>query len=512
MAKETVMKVLRQTWEYQDENIVYQITCVVPFKKIYISWEIDDGDELDLTQCQLDVQVRYDPPEPEVEDDPGTVMTESVPETMTEASETCKLQSDAAILMVTSTVNNDHVENDENDDDDDDDDNSLDDHSMPNAVYVKTMSIDTVSSSGLCPSSLILSRSKEALDPDRDENDNYSELLSVASCINSIIALPSITYLKIEKKEFDEEVGLSLLEKNGATVVAEVSQSGLFAKSQIKEGCEILAINGQCVRGPRSVMRIMKDLVGKVMIMMSDSPSPPGSRFVVKKHKSRGFGRMAEEAEDMTLEAVNGLVRVQDIAADGVFVGSHISKGDICLSVDGVPAVSDGVATRALGRSQSIVAMLMFSLPGLWKSIVEFIIDEKYNRWWKKDSECTLLWGNEDCTPITLTFDERTGLCKAHGNEENEIDLKYMNIIIDRVMKLLTESIKAYRSTPKKGCVRDSSRSLSVSPSGKMKNRSDVYRRALIKLDEMRENGTLSAKDYEAGKHALAQVAIQTAK
>lgn len=85
-----------------------------------------------------------------------------------------------------------------------------------------------------------------------------------------------------------------------------------------------------------------------------------------------------------------------------------------------------------------------------------------------------------------------------------------MNIIIDRAMKLLTESMEAYRIKPKKQ-VRDSSRSLSVSPSGKMKNRSDVYRRALIKLDEMRENGTISVKDYEAGRHALAQVAIQTA-
>lgn len=381
---------------------------------------------------------------------------------------------------------------------------------MPNAVYVKTMSIETASTSGLCLSSLILSRAKEALDPDREQNSNFSELLSVASCVNSTIALPSITYLKIEKKEFDEEIGLSLLEKNGATIVAEVSKSGLFADTQIKEGCEILAINGQCVRTPRSFIRIMKDCVGKVTIMMSDSPSPPGSRFVVKKHKSTGFGRLAEESEDITLGEVNGLVRVQDIAADGVFIGSPISKGDICLSVDGVPAVSDGVATRALGRSQSIVAMLVFSLPGFWKSLVEFIIDEKYNRWWKKDTQCILLWGNEDCTPITLTFDEQTGLCKADDNEENEIDLKYMNIIISRVMKLLTESIKAYRSAPKKG-VRGSSRSLSVSAPGQMKNRSDVYRRALIKLDEMKENGTLSAKDYEAGKRALAQVAIQTA-
>lgn len=506
---ETVMKVLRQTWKHYDEvtNITYEITCVVPFKKIYISWEIDAGDELDLTQCQLEVQVRRDPLEEQVEETVGeTVSSELVPG-----------RSDAAVCirMATSTVNNEHTVHKNYDDNDvHDDDNSLDAHSMPNAVYVKTMSTDTASSSGLCPSSIILSNVKEALDPDRDENDNLSELLSVASCINSVIALPSITYLKINKKSYDEEVGLSLIEKNGATVVAEISKSGLFAKSCITEGCEILAINGQCVRGPRSVMRIMKDLVGKVVIMMSASPSPPGCRFVVKKCKETNVGFRSimstdEDAKDITLETVNDLVRVQAVAADGLFVGSFISKGDICLSVDGVPAVSDDVATRALARVQSIVVMLMFSLPEFWKSLVEFIIDEKYNRWWKKDSECTLLWGNEDCTPITLIFDEETGLCKADGNEENEINLKYMNIIIVRVMKLLTGSIKAYQSS-KKGSIRGSGRSLSVSASGDIMNRSDVYRRALIKLDQMRENGALSANDYKAGKNALAQVAIHT--
>ena len=51
-----------------------------------------------------------------------------------------------------------------------------------------------------------------------------------------------------------------------------------------------------------------------------------------------------------------------------------------------------------------------------------------------------------------------------------------------------------------------------MSASGKMKNRTDVYRRALIVLDEMRENGTLSAKDSKAGRLALVQMAIQTEK
>lgn len=521
--KDTLMKVLRQTWEYEDgDGVTYEFVFVVPFKKIYISWEIDNGDELDLTQCRLEATVTYDPPEPESEEDdePESEEAGQAAETVEPISEegtpmneshTNKLgfASDHA-LPAAATVNDVKYEDGEAD--------TLDDQSsMPGEVYVRTTSIDhtTLSSTG-CPSSIILRRNKGALDPDRDENDNFSELLSVASCIHSSISLPFITYVKVEKTEFEGEVGLSLIEKNGATVVAEVSQSGLFANhSQIKEGCEILAVNGQCVRGPRSVMRIMKDITGHVQIMASNGPSPPGSRFVVTKTKSMmGYGDIQSKSDpemhSIVFETVNGLVRVKDIAKDGIFADSPISKGDICLSVDGVPAISCDVAKRALRRSQSIVAMLMFSVSAFWKSTVEFIIDEKYNRWWKKENVCALLLGEEDCTPITLTFDETTGMCQADGNEENEVDLRYINIIIDRVLKLLKASIAEYRNTiPKE---RGPSRSLSVSASGQTKNRSDVYRRALIKLDEMRENGTLSAEDYEAGRHALAAVAIQTAK
>lgn len=39
--KDTLMKVLRQTWEYEDgDGVTYEFVFVVPFKKIYISWEI----------------------------------------------------------------------------------------------------------------------------------------------------------------------------------------------------------------------------------------------------------------------------------------------------------------------------------------------------------------------------------------------------------------------------------------------------------------------------------------
>jgi hypothetical protein len=529
ITKETVRKVLRQTWEYEDEeeNVVYGFTFAVPFKKLYISWEIDQGDELDLTLCLFEVHVRYEPPNSEVE--PETLTAAAGPKTLTysvfdedvmrnmhtDEDDSIRASSIDDILtgpktITSSVIYEDVTRNVHNDDGDDDrchaslmDDISTGPKTISTSIHDDATRSVHSSTSGL--STVTQTRTKRALDPDRDDNDNFSEFLSAASCIDSVIVLPSVKFIKVEKKDFDEEIGLSLIEKNGATVVAEVSKSGIFADSRIKEGCELLAINGQCVRGPRSVIRILKDLVGMVVITMSDSPSPPSSRFVCTKTNLNGF---TEEVTDITFEMSNGLVRVQEVSENGSFADSQIKEGDICLSIDGLPTISNDVAARTLRRSHSIVSMLIFSLPEFWKSIVEFLVDRKYVRCWNKDSECRLIWGNNDVAPITLSFDAQTGLCTADNNEEHGVDLKCMNTIIDRVMKLLIESINAYRARPKKR-EQSSCRSLSVSASGKINNRSDVYRRALIKLDEMRDNGKLSANDYEAGKQALAQVAIQ---
>ncbi|KAL3812153.1 hypothetical protein ACHAXA_001860 [Cyclostephanos tholiformis] len=539
ITKETVRKVLRQTWEYVDEkeNLVYDFTFSVPFKKLYISWEIAKGDELDLSLCLFEVNVRYDPPNSEAE--PMDLTVEAAPNTTT----SCAIGGDVTrdhydedddndILtnsvddnlkgpVTTARVFNDDAMRNVRNGDDDDNNNyichvsAIDDISTGlNSVGSIAISKDAtrnlrpnLSIRGCIPS-VVHTRTK-TLDPDRDDNDNISELLSAASCINAVILLPLIFCIKIEKKYFDEEIGLSLIEMNGATVVAEVSKSGLFANSPIKEGCVLLAINGQCLRGPRSVIRIMKDLVGMLAITMSDCPSPPGSRFVVTKSKLKKFG---EEMKDITFNMSHGLVRVQAVAENGIFSQSQIKDGDICLSIDGIPAVSDGVATRVLGRSHSFVSILIFSLPEFWKRIVDYLVDTKYVRWWQKDSECKLYLKGSDFAPITLSFDAHTGLCSEDNNEEHDVDLKCMNTIIDRVMKLLMESINACHGRGRPDKERRSGRSLSVSASGKITNRSDVYRRALIKLDEMRENGKLSPKDYEAGKHALAQLAIQTAR
>jgi S1-C subfamily serine protease len=35
---------------------------------------------------------------------------------------------------------------------------------------------------------------------------------------------------------------------------------------------------------------------------------------------------------------VKGLVRVQEVSANGIFANTEISPGDVCLMVDGVPA------------------------------------------------------------------------------------------------------------------------------------------------------------------------------
>jgi len=493
--RDSAKKVLRATWSYEFDGILHEFRFIAPFNSPYgVAWEIFEGDELDFTSCQLECfidKVAYDTSE--------TSLQKPIPKQRRKSSRT----------STGSSVCDWELRADELLDEVDDEENNANSLKRVSSIEEKTDLIDTsgrtsteYSDGG---SMLILHRKPRQVDPDREENDHFSELLSVASSADShTISLPTIVHIAV-KKNPDDEIGLSLIEKNGTTVVSEVSKSGLFW-SKLIEGCELLSINGHKVRSPRSFIRMMKDFNGQIVIMASSSPSLPGAKFIVVKKPSLGD---KDDEQGISFQKVNGILRVEGIKEAGIFAETDISEGDLCLSIDGVPAISENVAMRALVRAQGDVALLMFPMSNFWKSMVELTIEDKYDRWWKSSSECVLFLGNDDAHPVNLSFNQETGLCTIQDNTDSDVQVKTMNTIILRVMKLLKESIQSYITTPKKK--RDSSRSLSVSPGGKLQNRSDVYKRALVKLDEMRENGKLSEADYANAKRALTEVAINTA-
>jgi hypothetical protein len=498
--RDSAKKVMRASWSYECDGIQHEFRFIAPFNSPYgVAWEIFEGDELDFTSCKLECYI-----DKAAFDTSETSLQKPTPKQRRKSSRTstgsniCDWELRAGELM----------------DEVDDEKNIRNSLKQVTTTDEKPNSIDISGRTSLEYSALeysdggsmlILHRKARHLDPDREENDHFSELLSVASSADShTISLPTIVHIAVNKNS-DDEIGLSLIEKNGTTVVSEVSKSGLFW-SKLREGCELLSINGHTVRSPRSFIRKMKDFNGQIVIMASSSPSPPGAKFIVVKKSS--FGDKDVE-QDISFQKVNGVLRVEGIKEDGIFAETDISEGDLCLSIDGVPAISENVAMRALVRAHGDVALLMFPMSNFWKSMVELTIENKYERWWKSRSECVLFLGNDDAHPVNLSFNQETGICTIQDNTDSDVKVKTMNTIILRVMKLLKESIQSYITTPTKR--RDSSRSISVSPGGKLQNRSDVYKRALVKLDEMRENGKLSEEDYDNAKRALTEVAINTA-
>lgn len=354
-----------------------------------------------------------------------------------------------------------------------------------------------------------------------------SELLSVArSGDHHAVSLPKVVHIKARKESSDDDTGLSLIQSNGSSIVAEVSQSGLFS-SKLKEGSVILAINGRPVRNPRHFMRLFKDAESMVTIMASDEPPIPGSIFsVVRKEKDyrpdvellKSNPYDTADTLGMSFEMVNGLVRIKEVNPHGVFGNNTISPGDICLMVDGVPATNLNSAVRSLAFARGAISLLTFPLNSLWSNLVELMISDEYMRHWR-GSTCELT--EVSGYPINIHFDSISGLVfeETPGTEGMKADLCRMNTIIERVMDMLVQSIKVCReetSSDPRGSIGSKShsrtRSLSVSASGSMKGQSDVYRRALIKLEEMKASGKLTNKDYNDAKHALMNVAIQPSR
>jgi hypothetical protein len=519
-----VKKVMNQIWRYTFNGIDHEFQFSVPFKSESLSLDIYEGDEIDLTECRFDAfldQADNQPLKPD--HDP------------------MKFNSSPRKSTLTTSINS-------NPSSEGFDWESRADQLMHEVDNLRDFQPSRIVSKSLPPERR---KRRSTLDPDGDEITNVStgsassdvlhvtlnltfqlpviplqvsELLSVArSGEHHAVSLPKVVHIKARKQSSEDDTGLSLIQSNGSSIVAEVSKSGLFS-SKLKEGAVILAINGHPVRNPRHFMRLFKDADSKVTIMASDEPPVPGSIFsVVRKEKDSlpDIELLKSKPEDtadtlgISFEMVNGLVRVREVCKDGIFANSMISEGDICLMVDGVPATNLYSAVRSLAFARGAISLLTFPLHLFWSNLMNLMISEEYSRHWR-GSVCELTAHNG--YPINIHFDSISGLCfeETPGTESMKSDLKGMNIIIERVMDMLFESIKAYRDdhSDHRGSVGSTTvttrtRSVSVSANGSMKGRSDVYRRALIKLEEMKSSGKLSKKDYSDAKHALMHVAIQ---
>eukprot|EP00804_Cyclotella_cryptica_P009447 CCRYP_017780-RB/>CCRYP_017780-RB protein AED:0.01 eAED:0.01 QI:1656/1/1/1/0.5/0.33/3/381/893 len=508
-----VKKVMNQMWRYEQNGLYHEFTFSCPFKSDLLSWEIVEGDQLDLTECRFDVFIDQSEQESAVE------MPQNDPLKDREGFRMSKLTS-----SVTSTEGCDWESRAEQLMSDVDSLRELGPTRKLSQSLPPEKCTDMLSSNAFCncPPPSQRDQSVAKLDPDGDEITNVSELLSVARSGGHLgVTLPRIVHIKARKDLEDDDTGLSLIQANGSCVVAEVSKAGLFS-TKLSQGSVVLSINGRPVRSPRHFMRLFKDADNKITIMASDSPPIPGSVYsVVRKEKGYlpDFERWKSNPEDtsdalgISFEMINGLVRVREVCSDGIFADSLISAGDVCLMIDGVPATNLNTAVRALALARGATSLLTFSLHNLWSNLMDLMISDEYTRCWR-GSECELT--SESKHLINVHFDSVSGLCfeETQGSEIMKSDLSKMNTIIKRVMDMLIQSIQVCREPSDSRSSRGSSccrtHSISVSPNGSVKGRSDVYRRALIKLEEMKASGKLSTKDYNDAKHALASVAIQS--
>ena len=131
---------------------------------------------------------------------------------------------------------------------------------VPGAVYINR-------SSSSRSSSLPGITCAERCSPSKMPSSNHAafpELLSMSTTSRGApaLGLPFVTHASVERTTLslsEDGVpslnGLSLVERNGATFVAGVSKSGPYASTELREGCQILAIDGRRVKRPRDVMR-----------------------------------------------------------------------------------------------------------------------------------------------------------------------------------------------------------------------------------------------------------------
>jgi len=475
-----VEKVLRAVWNLEEDGIMHEFTFSVPFINTTNRtpfWGVNEGEVLDLTQAQFDAyvdQIEVEEDEPKEEIPPS--LRQSISASLNSGGgDECDWELRAGELMG---------------------EMGMSDVFDASASWLQ-QEFDFYSSDiAIAPPT---PKSEERTTQDDKGNNNNNSTLSM-------VTLPSIIFVTVRKQEAGDDLGLTLIEKSNAIIVDAISSSGKFANTDLKVGCEILSINGHRIRNPQSFYRMTKDAVGKIVIKSSIGTSPPGTLYrVVKKKHMVVLGRKSDLSNTVnelgiSFESTDGLIRVKEVSE---YFSESISKGDICLSIDGEVCHSLRKTVNSFSLANGAVALLIFPMLDMWKGMAELMVDKKYSREWN-GAECELLEEGGDSHAISLKVDEKTGLCSIEGDEMNNINISNMNSMIKQVLGVLKDAIQASRPLSRGNSTKTSSLSpdstrYSASTAGKaIKNQSDVYKRAVAKLEKMREDGLLSSKDYDA--------------
>jgi len=240
--------------------------------------------------------------------------------------------------------------------------------------------------------------------------------------------LPKWITASAHKAHADEKIGLVFRNEGSRVIVSKIAPTSPLLGSELKEDCELLAINGHRVKSARRAAILVKEKIGQLdfTCFKGNKPRPIESELSMLRLTEK-------DCKDIHFVTMNGLVRVAHVF--GSFSKSTIKEGDFCLSINGtVPSDASQAASLILKQSTRLIIMLSFSLSRLKANVVEYLMPRRQVVWEAGSNVCRITFS------IGKKSYERRLRVHNDGNCEDISDNEVFSRELDKQLKKFTNA------------------------------------------------------------------------
>ena len=349
------------------------------------------------------------------------------------------------------------------------------------------------------------------------------ELQSVAPSVESLptpekglqpFTIPSLITSTATKSDPNQKVGLAFRKTGGANtvIIDKITPTSPFQGSDLREGHEILCINGQRVRTARSAAEVVRESRNSLTLVVSNAIRPPGAMYTmvsIVDHRHQDASSLDKKdnyVAGMYFKMKNGLVQLMKVDEDSPVVATSMKVGDFILAVNGkvVGSVSKVVDAFVDSAREEFIPVLYFNMRSLRATLVDTNIGDRWEKEWSDNyDECTILSPGSP-GPLILRFKEdgRCDLVDPSQKSNGKTLVVSPDHPLQPVVEAINYGIICLLSAIREGVKISSSsngRNASKSPS----RIQEVKQRGNDKLAEMLDSGLLTEKEYRAIKSRL---------
>jgi predicted metalloprotease with PDZ domain len=191
--------------------------------------------------------------------------------------------------------------------------------------------------------------------PETQPLHNYTLHIATATAQPVGYSRPEFLFAKVIKPSKESSCGLFLKNRDGKVVVNRIAETGLFSKSSFRPGDRVISVNGfSCLTA--TAQKVAK-LIHSAVVVSIGVHNKEGDPNLV----SNSIPKPTPDAKvGVTLKSYQGAIHVGRVDTDGLFVGTLLTPGHRCISINDVhcSTLTAAEAVQVVANARDIVTIV----------------------------------------------------------------------------------------------------------------------------------------------------------